>query len=310
MTTLRILTTSFALLAVLAACGTEEGGAPASDASLGDANTPGEDAGTDASVDADEDTGTDATVDAGADATEDAPTDAGSADLCPELAPDLPGTCDEALEGIDCGWGEECCCGGCSPSIVCSCESGAWLCSATEACNIASCEGRECADDSDCEGGFVTTTCVDGTCTDARALCFDIDGQEACDGATGCTWVLPSACTDPDGPESIAEAGCFPTTDCAFSAECPQDSTAARVCAPVLLGGAALRRLLRGAKPLRADPLSPATPGARRAKGVGSNPVTAQPTPRAPHDDVPRSATGGMEDARTARGARRPLLAL
>ena len=233
MTTLRILTTSFALLAILAACGTEEGGAPASDASLGDANTPGEDAGTDASVDADEDTGTDATADTGADATEDAPTDAGSADLCPELAPDLPGTCDEALEGIECGWGEECCCGGCSPSIVCSCESGAWLCSATEACNIASCEGRECADDSDCEGGFVTTTCVDGTCTDARALCFDIDGQEACDGATGCTWVLPSACPDPDGPESIAEAGCFPTTDCAFSAECPQDSTCeARAVAP------------------------------------------------------------------------------
>lgn len=220
MTTLRTLTTSVALAALLAACGTEESDAPVADASRGDADTPGEDAGADASADTDEDTGEDTGTDTGADTS----TDGGSADLCPEEAPDIPGSCDEALEGIECGWGEECCCGGCSPSLVCSCEGGAWLCSATEACNIASCEGRECEDESDCEGGFLTTTCEEGVCTDARGACFDIDGQEACDGTSGCAWVLPSACPDPGGPENLPEAGCFPATECSFTAECPSGS--------------------------------------------------------------------------------------
>ena len=218
MTTLRILTASLALVALLGACGTEEGGALAVDASLDDANTPGDDAGTDASVDTEEDTGADTAEDGGedtgADTTEDVPTDGGSADLCPDMAPDLPGTCDDALEGIECGWGEECCCGGCSPSLVCSCEGGAWLCIATEACNIVSCEGRECADDSDCNAP-VATTCEDGICTDPRSLCIDFGDMESCEGNSACTWLVPSACPEPDGPPSISEAGCFPAMrDC------------------------------------------------------------------------------------------------
>ncbi len=55
--------------------------------------------------------------------------------------------------------------------MVCSCTDGGWACYATDACFIESCAGRACEEDSDCEGGGVTTYCMDGTC--ARELVRD-----------------------------------------------------------------------------------------------------------------------------------------
>lgn len=33
-----------------------------------------------------------------------------------------------------CEWGQECCCGKCYPSLVCTCQNGKWACYYTDAC--------------------------------------------------------------------------------------------------------------------------------------------------------------------------------
>ena len=85
----------------------------------------------------------------------------GDPDLCPTTEP-IGESC--GAEGLSCSWGVECCCGSCSPATVCDCSDGQWACYATDACFIESCEGRTCASDTDCEGGGVETTCIDGMC--------------------------------------------------------------------------------------------------------------------------------------------------
>lgn len=85
----------------------------------------------------------------------------GTSSECPASAP-VGESCDD--ESLSCAWGTECCCGTCSPSMVCDCFDGSWACYATDACFIESCEGRTCDTDVDCEGGGVETYCVDGMC--------------------------------------------------------------------------------------------------------------------------------------------------
>ncbi len=88
----------------------------------------------------------------------------GDPSICPETAP-IGDSCSD--EGLSCSWGTECCCGSCSPSTVCDCSGGSWACYATDACFIESCEGVACESDTDCEGGGVATSCVDGVCAHA-----------------------------------------------------------------------------------------------------------------------------------------------
>jgi len=102
--------------------------------------------------------------------------DCGSAAACEPVEGACPAepAINEACtdEGVSCAWGEECCCGTCSPSLVCTCASGSWACYATDACFIPSCEGRPCSADSDCEGGSprgVALECVNGMCMDRGA---------------------------------------------------------------------------------------------------------------------------------------------
>ena len=92
---------------------------------------------------------------------------------------------------------------------------GSWgECIHLEPGSMRTCEGRPCVEESDCNSA-VPTTCIDGICTDPRAACVELNDQEACDADSACTWMLPSACPEPGGPPSIAEAGCFPATnDC------------------------------------------------------------------------------------------------
>ncbi|HOU53488.1 MAG TPA: hypothetical protein PLQ97_06125 [Myxococcota bacterium] len=54
---------------------------------------------------------------------------------CP-AEPVLQGTCTGALQ---CAYGQECCCGQCHPSLVCTCTGGTWGCQATDACLIPGC---------------------------------------------------------------------------------------------------------------------------------------------------------------------------
>jgi hypothetical protein len=61
---------------------------------------------------------------------------------CPPWEPYPGDQCDPVLmEGQDCGYGEEECCGQVFDSEICSCSSdGTWQCVATEACMVPPCE--------------------------------------------------------------------------------------------------------------------------------------------------------------------------
>lgn len=59
--------------------------------------------------------------------------DAG-APSCPAEMPALGSPCDH---GLDCEYGQECCCGECHPSMVLTCDQGAWLGLHTDACLAA-----------------------------------------------------------------------------------------------------------------------------------------------------------------------------
>jgi hypothetical protein len=61
-----------------------------------------------------------------------------------------------------CEFGEECCCGGCSPSYVCYCENGRFLCYYTERCMMAT----QCGGTDGASGLCVIDSlqCVEGEC--------------------------------------------------------------------------------------------------------------------------------------------------
>jgi hypothetical protein len=152
------------------------------------------------------------------------------APTCPERAPEPGAACDDAVNTDECTWGEECCCGACFPSFACACESGSWACYATDACFIESCVGRPCDEDADCtEGGVRPSVCEAGVCVEATEGCAGLDDAEACDGRSGCEWVVPSGCPELGGPEGIAEAGCYPDTRCVTDGECPTGAVCTEV---------------------------------------------------------------------------------
>ena len=69
-------------------------------------------------------------------------------------------------EGLSCDYGSECCCGDCFSSMFCDCSDGSWVCGATDACLVATCEGDTCESDEDCVGGWRESLCIDGVCTE------------------------------------------------------------------------------------------------------------------------------------------------
>ena len=146
-------------------------------------------------------------------------------DLCP-AEPPIGETCDPNINDLECSWGTETCCGQTNPSTVCTCEGGSWACLATDACFIESCDGRACEEESDCEGGGVPTSCIDGVCETAE-VCSSITDSSACDAAGACLWQEESDCPTTDGPSPI-EAGCFPRQDCLADSDCPSNHTCLR----------------------------------------------------------------------------------
>jgi|GEM_PF-1162477 len=68
---------------------------------------------------------------------------------CPAEVP-AGGSC--TVDGLDCDYGQECCCGDCFPSTSCTCAGGTWACLATDACFIPSCgDGEGDTSSNDCE---------------------------------------------------------------------------------------------------------------------------------------------------------------
>ncbi len=94
---------------------------------------------------------------------------------------------------IVCEYGEECCCGECYPSLVCtSTGDGDWACYNTDACMVPSC--GDCEANSDCNEGYI---CLDGTCTDACATIRCAAGFSCSEGE--CIPNGPSCDFDGDG---------------------------------------------------------------------------------------------------------------
>lgn len=170
------------------------------------------------------------------------PADAGPADAtdatgdvqapsCPAEAPIGVGVCGEPTT---CEYGEECCCGQCYPSLVCSCGAAGWSCYATDACMIAGCP---CHGDADCSNSQSCAAPDDpgscGNCQEPVSTCTqDVDCASTpgtvCDVPKDGCFCDPSpqcipACSAVQGcaeGESCAAGHCVPTP-CTTGADCP-----------------------------------------------------------------------------------------
>ncbi len=105
---------------------------------------------------------------------------------CP-ANPVLQGTC--SADNLKCEYGQECCCGKCYPSTVCTCTGGQWGCYATDACMIPPgyCDDAGIDASYDQAGGACEsdTVCKTGEfCQRASSSC----------GGTGTCTVKPQAC--------------------------------------------------------------------------------------------------------------------
>lgn len=97
-------------------------GGGSSTSSGGDASDAG---GSSSGADVLVDTAVDAAVDTAVDTVTDTVT------TCPTKAPQPGAVCSGK---VTCDIGNECCCGKCSPSLVCTCQSGNWSCNYTDFC--------------------------------------------------------------------------------------------------------------------------------------------------------------------------------
>lgn len=134
---------------------------------------------------------------------------------CPADAPDPRDTCSAEQEGLNCEYGTECCCGECYASYGCDCTDGNWACYATDACFIESCLGRECETDADCEGGERNLVCSSGICAELPNVggCWSLPDRDTCDATSGCEWMFPPGCSEPDD-DTLDAAGCYPSARC------------------------------------------------------------------------------------------------
>lgn len=140
---------------------------------------------------------------------------------CPDTPP-FGGSCDPALRDTTCSWGSESCCGQRHPSEECQCEGGRWVCWATDACFIESCEGRPCERDVNCEGGGRQTVCIEGTCQSPRSgSCADATSRDTCNATDACHWRDPGCADDAE----LVPAGCYPAIDCSTALTCPDGYT-------------------------------------------------------------------------------------
>lgn len=57
-----------------------------------------------------------------------------AAESCPATEPEFQGGESCSTEGLECRYGEECCCGQCYDSYICNCRDGVWSCYYTDSC--------------------------------------------------------------------------------------------------------------------------------------------------------------------------------
>ncbi len=93
----------------------------------------------------------------------------GGGGKCPASAP--IGTSATCEAGTTCNYGQECCCGKCSPAVVCSCQGGKFGCLNTDACLAPpdACAGDAVAD----AGGDTSKPDADGGSADASDAAAD-----------------------------------------------------------------------------------------------------------------------------------------
>jgi hypothetical protein len=149
---------------------------------------------------------------------------------CPVEAPlGVQGSCEA---GQRCEYGEECCCGACSPSMVCACSGGAWGCHSTDFCMIPGCPDDAppdglCRTAADCE---MAAGCRDaddpspcGICRHPEITCeADVD----CEAGWVCETVQPPALCLCEVTR-LCQPACGPDLPCPSGQAC-----AAGHCAP------------------------------------------------------------------------------
>ncbi len=136
-------------------------------------------------------------------------------------------------DGVSCEYGEECCCGQCSPSLVCSGTGEAGLaCVNTDACFAPDCEqgltecpsealtaqaGAQCSGDFSCEGEEVC--CPDGATCAVTELCECVDGEFICLVADiACPEPVETQC--PDDPFADSSVVYEDGLRCEYGEEC------------------------------------------------------------------------------------------
>lgn len=159
-------------------------------------------------------------------------------DVPPEVAQDVPpGGCPAdapvgvssgcAAEGQRCEYGQECCCGQCAPSLVCTCQAGQWGCYYTDFCMIPGCPDVADVPPGDLPGEASPTDAAEGA--DAPDVPPVEPGR--CRTDADCdSGRTPSFCAPPDAPQTCGicfrpERTCGTDADCASTPEAP-------VCAP------------------------------------------------------------------------------
>lgn len=171
-------------------------------------------------------------------------TSAGEPGECPEVMPSAGSSC--AVEGQSCSYGS----GGCPADM--SCEGGVWEWDTGLSCNppppdecpvSAPNNGDPCFNtglscpytiDDGCGPIDTTASCQGGvwsvgisTCNPPPPdYCYSLTTEADCDlNGDVCRWLTPG-CADPaTPPPPLAQAGCFPSYDCASSAECAAGTT-------------------------------------------------------------------------------------
>ena len=136
------------------------------------------------------------------------------------------GTCPDAAsigtsctsDGLVCNYGQECCCGSCYTSTVCTCDGKGWSCYATDACLAppSNCDdatsldttGKICSTDVECGTGSFCKTATSqcgktGVCTVKPQVCDAIYAPVCgCDGK-----VYASACAADAAGMSVGLVG-------------------------------------------------------------------------------------------------------
>ena len=119
---------------------------------------------------------------------------------CPATAPQAMSACSGDLT---CEYGNECCCGSCSPSLVCHCSGSSWGCLSTDFCL-----GVHCSDDKTTDIKEEMLDIKDTTQEKCPATA-PISGSESCStGGQMCTYGEECCCGE-----------CFPSMEC----ECQYD---------------------------------------------------------------------------------------